>query len=85
MAKRLHTSLTSPCEMQSVCWSGVNHSVPGLWSSGNVSFGVINHTSLSGSLIDESEQMPRAVFSWFGLGHLVPVKGLLNAKGCKDI
>jgi len=54
MADQLHTSLTSSCAMPSVGWSGVKHAATGLWSSGNMFFGVMNHASLSGSLMDES-------------------------------
>lgn len=38
----------------SVSWSGVIHTDAGLWSSGIVFSVVMNHTSLSGSLMDES-------------------------------
>ena len=54
MAKQLHTSLRSPCAILSVGWSGVNLTAFGLWSSGNVFSGVMNHASPSGSPMDES-------------------------------
>ena len=40
--------------MQSVGWSGVNLTATGLWSTGNVFSGVINHALPSGSPMDES-------------------------------
>ena len=49
-----HTSLRSQC---AIGWSGVKLAAIGLWGSGNVFFGVINHASPSGSPTDES---------WFG-------------------
>ena len=54
MAEQPHTSLTSPCTMPSVSWSGVKLAAVGLWSSGNILSGVINHASPSGSPKDES-------------------------------
>uniref|UniRef100_A0A0E9XAW1 Uncharacterized protein n=1 Tax=Anguilla anguilla TaxID=7936 RepID=A0A0E9XAW1_ANGAN len=39
--------------MPSVSWSGVKHMGIGLWSSGNVSSGMMTYASLSGSLTDE--------------------------------
>ena len=45
--EQLHTSLGSLCAMQSI-------SCIGLWSSGTVFSGVMNHTSLSGRLTEES-------------------------------
>ncbi len=45
MAEQLHAST-----MPSVGWSGVKHAATGLWSSGNLICGVMNHTSLFGSL-----------------------------------
>ena len=54
MAEQPHTSLSSPCTMPSFGWSGVKLAAIGLWSSGNVFSGVMNHTSASGSPTDES-------------------------------
>ena len=54
MAEEPHTNLRSPCAMPSVGWSDVKVTAIGLWSSGNVFSGVMNHTSPSGSLTDES-------------------------------
>ena len=51
MAEQLHTSPRSLCAMPSVGWSGVKHGATGLWSSENVFSGVMNHGSLSGSLM----------------------------------
>uniref|UniRef100_A0A8C8LTV6 Kinesin-like protein n=1 Tax=Oncorhynchus tshawytscha TaxID=74940 RepID=A0A8C8LTV6_ONCTS len=48
------TSLTSPCAMPSVGWSGVKLAAIRLWSSGNTFSGVMNHGSSSGSLTDKS-------------------------------
>lgn len=50
MAEQLHTGLGSLCAMPSVGRRDVQHSVTGLWSSGNVFSGVMHHASLSGSL-----------------------------------
>jgi hypothetical protein len=55
MAEQPHTSLISPCIMPSVSWSVVKVTTIGLWSTGNTFFGVLNHTSPSGSPTDESE------------------------------
>jgi hypothetical protein len=54
MAEQPHISLRSPCAMPSVGWSDVKPATIGLWSSGNTFSGVMNHTSLSGILMDES-------------------------------
>ena len=54
MALQPHTSLRKPCAMLSIVWSGVTPASIGLWSSGNVFYGVINHTSPSGSPTDKS-------------------------------
>jgi hypothetical protein len=35
MAEQQHTSLTSPCAIPSIGWSGVKLATIGLWSSGN--------------------------------------------------
>jgi hypothetical protein len=51
MAEQPHT----PCAMPSVGWNGVKLTAIGLWISGNVFSGVMNHASPSGSLTDESE------------------------------
>ena len=45
MAKQQHTSLRSPCAMPSVGWSGVKLAAIGLWISGNMLSGVMNHSS----------------------------------------
>ena len=45
MAEQPHTSLRSPCTLPSVGWSGVKLATIGLWSSGNVFSGVMNHAS----------------------------------------
>ena len=47
MAEQAHTSLRSLCALPSVGWSGAKHAAAGLWSSGNVFSGVMNHASLS--------------------------------------
>jgi hypothetical protein len=47
MAEQLHTSLRSPCAMPSIGWSGVKLAAIGLWSSGNLFSGVMNHASPS--------------------------------------
>ena len=54
MAEQPHTSLRSPCTMPSAGWSGVKLTAIGLWSSGNVLSGVMNHASPSGSATDAS-------------------------------
>jgi hypothetical protein len=54
MVKQLHTSLRSPCTIASIGWSGVKLAATGLWSSRNAFSGVMNHTSPSGSPMDES-------------------------------
>ena len=43
MAEQPHTSLTSPCTMPSVGWSGVKLAAIGFWSSGNAYSGVMYH------------------------------------------
>jgi hypothetical protein len=50
MAEQPHTSLRS----LSAGWSGVKLSAIGVWNSGNMFSGVINHASPSGSPTDES-------------------------------
>ena len=45
MAEQLHTSLRSPCALPSIGLSGLKLAAIGLWSSGNVFSGVINHAS----------------------------------------
>ena len=54
MAEQLHASLPSPSPKPSVGWSGVKHTDTGLWSSGNVFCGVMNHPSLFGSQMGEA-------------------------------
>ncbi len=55
MAKQLHAYLTSPSLTLSVGWSNVNHNTTGLWSSGNLFWGVMNQAALCVGLIGESE------------------------------
>ena len=54
MAEQPHTSLRPPWAMPSIDWSVVKIVAIGLWSSGNVFSGVMDHVSPSGSLTDES-------------------------------
>lgn len=51
MAEQLHTRLRSLSTMPGVSWSGVKDTTTGLWDSVKVCSGVINHDSLSGSLM----------------------------------
>ncbi len=46
MAKQLYTSLTSSSIMLGVTWSGVKHTITGLWSCGKLFLGVKNHKLL---------------------------------------
>ncbi|KAM8972426.1 metal cation symporter ZIP14 [Pelodytes ibericus] len=43
MAEQLHTSFTSPCTMPSAGSNAVKHATSGLWRSGNMLCGVMNH------------------------------------------
>ena len=54
MAQQPPTTRISPWAMPRGRWSGVNLAAIGLWSSGNVFSGVMNHTSPSGSPTDKS-------------------------------
>ena len=66
-AEQPHTSLRSPCAMTGDGWTGVMLAAIGLWSSGNVFSGVMNHASPSGSPTDESgfggcqENLPQCI------------------------
>ncbi len=44
---------TSPNTVSSVRYSGLKHATTGPWSSGNLLFGLMNHTSPFGSLMGE--------------------------------
>jgi hypothetical protein len=61
MAEQPHTNIRSPCAMPRVGRSGVKLADIGLRSCGNTFSGVMNHSSPSGSLMDESGfgEMPR--------------------------
>lgn len=63
MAEQPHASLTSPSTMPSIGWSVIKHAATGLWSSGNVLCGVMNHISLfermmSLDLADDRRTLP---------------------------
>lgn len=45
----------SHSHMQCQCWSGIKHTAMGLWSSVKAFFVAMNHTSLSGCLMDKSD------------------------------
>ena len=60
-AEQPQTSLSSPCAMPSLGWSGVKLAAIELWSNGKAFYGVMNHASLFGSPTDES---------WFGRCYL---------------
>ena len=53
MSEQLHTRLKSPCAMPSDGWGGVKLLAIGLWSSGNMFSGMMNHASPSGSPTDK--------------------------------
>lgn len=76
------------------------YTATGLWCSGNIFSGMVNHTSLSGSLIDEAGfgrcqenvgmQSANSNVWWrrdnsLGLSHLVPVKGNVNSTTYRSV
>lgn len=53
MAELQHVNIHCQAQCR-VRWSGVKHTTTRVWSSGNVVCGVMNHISLSGTMMDKS-------------------------------
>lgn len=73
--------------MPGISWGAVKHAATGLWSRGNVFFGVMNHASLSGDLrtnlvlVDTRRSLHtvlfggRGIMGLFGLGPFASSEG----------